>query len=76
MTTNELVAQSIDQLMFNQGKTNKELAQLLKVTEPRASLIRSGKAELKLDQFFLVADWLGVSMTDLRNGFELVPKAA
>lgn len=76
MTANEQVAESIDQLMFSQGKTNKELAQLLKVTEPRASLIRSGKAELKLDQFFLVADWLGVSMSDLRNGFELVPKAA
>lgn len=76
MTPNEQVANSINQLMHLQGKSNKELASLLEVTEPRASLLRTGKADLKLDQFFTVADWLEVSPTDLRNGFELVAKAA
>lgn len=76
MTPTEKVARSIDQLMHYQSKTTKELAELLEVSEPRASMIRNGKADIKLDQFFTIADWLKVSMQDLRNGFELIPVAA
>ncbi|MFW0169261.1 helix-turn-helix domain-containing protein [Rothia sp. P4278] len=76
MTPTEQVARSVDQLMHYQGKTTKELAELLEVSEPRASMIRNGKADIKLDQFFTIADWLKVPMRDLRNGFELTPIAA
>lgn len=76
MTENSRVAQSIDRVMYYQGKTTKELAELLDTNESRASLLRNGKAELKLNQFFLIADWLGVSMQELRAGFKLVPMAA
>lgn len=76
MTEGIKVAESIDQLMYYQGKSTKELAKLLEVSESRASLLRNGKSELKLNQFFIIADWLQVPMNELRAGFQLVPKAA
>lgn len=76
MTENSKVAESIDQLMYYQGKTTKELAELLDTNESRASLLRNGKADLKLNQFFLIADWLNVSTQELRAGFKMVPIAA
>lgn len=76
MTENTKVAESIDQLMYFQGKSTKDLAKLLEVSESRASLLRNGKSELKLNQFFIIADWLQVSMNELRTGFQLVPRVA
>ncbi|WP_237223534.1 helix-turn-helix domain-containing protein [Rothia nasimurium] len=76
MTENAKVAESIDQLMYFQGKSTKDLAELLEVSESRASLLRNGKSELKLNQFFIIADWLQVSMNELRAGFQLVPRVA
>lgn len=62
--------------MHYQGKTTRELAELLETSDSRASLLSNGKASLKLDQFFLVADWLDVPMNELRNGFRLIPSAS
>lgn len=71
MTTIQKVADSIDKLMFDQGKRNKELAELLKVTPTQASLIRRGFTQLNTNDLFTVAHWLGVGADDLARGYIL-----
>lgn len=72
----ENIPRSVDIAMKFQGKSNKELAELLNTSESRASLLRNGKAELDVPQLYTVAHWLGYSTDDLARGLELVPAAA
>lgn len=75
MTTMK-VARSVDQAMSYQGKSNKELAQILEVSESRASLLRNGKADMRIDQLYTVAEWLGFTTDELARGLILVPADA
>lgn len=76
MTTAQKIADSIDKLMYDQGKKNKELSELLDVTQIQASLMRRGKSSIDVDDLFTVSRWLGVTTEDLARGYELVPMAA
>ena len=71
--TTQKIARSIDLAMEYREKTNKELAELLEVSESRASLLRNGKADLRIDQLYAVAGWLGYGTDDLARGLVLVP---
>lgn len=75
MTTMK-VARSVDQAMSYQGKSNKELAQILEVSESRASLLRNGKADMRIDQLYAVSEWLGFTTDELARGLILVPADA
>ena len=67
------IARSVDQAMKHQGKNNKDLAELLEVSEPRASLLRNGKADMRIEQLYKVAEWLGFTTDELALGLRLVP---
>ncbi len=75
MTTTK-VARSVDQAMSYQGKSNKELAKILEVSESRASLLRNGKADMRIDQLYAVSEWLGFTTDELARGLVLVPAKA
>lgn len=76
MTTVQKVADSIDKLMFDQGKRNKDLAELLKVTPTQASMIRRGLSQLNTNDLFVVAHWLNVGADDLARGYTLTSLAS
>lgn len=76
MTTVQKVADSIDKLMFDQGKRNKDLAELLKVTPTQASMIRRGLSQLNTNDLFIVAHWLNVGADDLARGYALTSLAS
>lgn len=59
--------------MFEQGKSNKDLANLIGVTETHAAKIRNGKASLQMEELFQVAKWLNVKTDELAEGFILIP---
>lgn len=74
--TAESVAKSVDLLARYSGITNKELADMLNVSESRMSLLMNGKAAFSIEQLFTLADYFGVTPSQLRDGFQLVPMAA
>ena len=74
MDINNEVANSVSLLMFQQGRKSVELAQLLGVSEFTSSRLRSGTTTWKVAYIKVAADWLGVTVTDLTNGYTVVPK--
>lgn len=76
MTTQQTVADSIDKLMHDQGKRNKDLAELLDISPRMAGYLRKGSSRISTGDLATVAKWLGVSTDDLITGYTLVPLAA
>lgn len=74
MDINNEVANSVSLLMFQQGRKSVELAQLLGVSEFTSSRLRSGTTTWKVAYIKVAADWLGVTVTDLTNGYTVAPK--
>lgn len=74
MDINAEIANSVSLLMFQQGRKSVELAQLLGVSEFTSSRLRSGTTTWKVAYIKVAADWLGVTVTDLTNGYTVVPK--
>lgn len=75
MTHTERVARSIDLQMYTQGKSTNELANVLGVSQSAASLIRNGKTAIKVEQLYIISEWLHVSTDELHRGFHLVSAA-
>lgn len=73
MTTTQTAAQSMKLLMSDQGKSQKELAQLIGTSANRASAIINGKAVVQIDELYRIARWLGVTVDQLCRGFEVTP---
>lgn len=76
MTTEQTIADSIDKLMHDQGKRNKDLADLLGISPRMAGYLRSGSSRISTGDLATVAKWLGVSTDSLITGYTLVPLAA
>lgn len=76
MTTQQTVADSIDKLMHDQGKRNKDLAELLGISRQMAGRLRNGSSRITTGDLAKIAAWLEVSTDDLITGYKLVPLAA
>ena len=76
MTTQQTVADSIDKLMHDQGKRNKDLAELLGTSRTMAGRLRKGSTRITTGDLAKIAAWLEVSTDDLITGYKLVPLAA
>ena len=76
MTIEKTVADSIDKLMHDQGKKNKDLAELLEISPHMAGYLRRGSTRISTGDLAKIAKWLGVSTDSLIAGYELATNAA
>lgn len=62
-----VVRYNIRRYMRLQDISQKEIAELLNLTRPAISQILTGTSRPRLDQIFMIAQYLGVSMDDLMD---------
>lgn len=72
METRKRLGRSIRALMREQGKNQVEMSKLLGCTHVTANRICLGKTDMKVDHLFKLADWFGVTVDELYQGFDLV----
>lgn len=65
MTADEAIGAKVDQLMFRNRSTRKELGALLGVSGTAVSNKIYGKAKWSIEELFTTADFFGVEVTDL-----------
>lgn len=73
MDTRSKIAKSLQLLMRDQSKSNRDLAQLVECSENHASMLVRGKVAPTVIELYVIAEWLGVTTDQLGRGFTVAP---
>lgn len=63
----DVVRYNIRRYMRLRGVTQQPLSEILHLTRPAVSQLLTGSSRLRMDQVFIIAQYLGVSMSDLMD---------